>query len=197
MLIQALNKPKILLCLTSIQQNLSNQINLLFMKSNRKTNMHISKFTKTTIITYRKNYPILTSKCTQESFQVSLNINFVKYMFIWRSSITSSIYRLLMPLAHKNIHQHKRKNMRRNWARNLMLTCSNVYTYLSHFLLSFYYLFFIISRLHTNISSFFFFVNMSIQSIYFSFIYYISLCISIQVIHAHMKLYLLFLRYIF
>ena len=32
---------------------------------------------------------------------------------MWRSSITSFIYRLLMPLAHKNIHQHKRKNMRR------------------------------------------------------------------------------------
>ena len=81
---------------------------------------------------------------------------------MWRSSITSSIYRLILPLAHKNILQHKRKNMRRNWARNLMLTCLDVYTYLSHFLLSFYYyysyyyLFFIISRLHTNISSFFF-----------------------------------------
>ena len=99
--------------------------------------MHINEFAKTTIITYYKNNPILTSKCTKESFQVSLNINFIKYMFMWRSSITSSIYRLLMPLAHKNIHQHKRKKMRRNWVRNLMLTCSNVYTYLSHFLLTF------------------------------------------------------------
>ena len=99
--------------------------------------MHINKFAKTTIITYCKNNPILTSKCTKESFQVSFNINFIKYMFIWRSSVTSSIYRLLMPLAHKNIHQHKRKKMRRNWVRNLMLTCSNVYTYLSHFLLTF------------------------------------------------------------
>ena len=99
--------------------------------------MHINEFAKTTIITYHKNNPILTSKCTKESFQVSLNINFIKYMFMWRSSITSSIYRLLMPLAHKNIHQHKRKKMRRNWVRNLMLTCSNVYTYLSHFLLTF------------------------------------------------------------
>ena len=51
----------------------------------------------------------------------------------------SSIYRLIMSLAHKNILQYKRKNMRRNWARNLMLTCLDVYTYLSHFLLSFYY----------------------------------------------------------
>ena len=180
--------------------------------------MHINEFAKTTIITYCKNNPILTSKCTKESFQVSLNINFIKYMFMWRSSIASSIYRLLMPLAHKNIHQHKRKKMRRNWVRNLMLTCSNVYTYLSHFLLTFtntkeriwekvgegiwwllvqmfiliflifsypFIIIIIISRLHTNISSssffffFFFFVNMSIQSIYFSFIYYISLCISI------------------
>ena len=138
--------------------------------------MNINKFAKTTIITYYKNNPILTSKCTKESFQVSLNINFIKYMFMWRSSITS-IYRLLMPLAHKNIHQHKkkenekklgkefnaylfkclylsfsfslnihqhkRKNMRRSWVRNLMITCSNVYTYLSHFLLSFYYYYYI------------------------------------------------------
>ena len=135
MLIQVLNMPKILLYLISIQQNLSNQSNILFMKSNRKTRMHINKFVKTIIITYYKNNPILTSKHTQESFQVSLNINFVKYMFMWRSSITSSIYRLILPLAHRNILQHKRKNMRRYWARNLMLTCLDVYTYLSHFLL--------------------------------------------------------------
>ena len=179
--------------------------------------MHINKFAKKTIISYHKNNPILTSKCTKESLQVNLNFNFIKYMFMWRSSITSSIYRFLMPLAHKHIHQHKRKNKRRNLVRNLMLTCSNVYTYLSHFLLTFtntkertweeigqwiWYLLvqmfiliflifsypfiiiiiIIISRLHTNISSssfFLFFVNMSIQSIYFSFIYYISLCISI------------------
>ena len=64
MLIQVLNKPKIILYLTSIQQNLSNQINILFMKSNRKTHMHINKFAKTTIITYCKNNPILTSKRT-------------------------------------------------------------------------------------------------------------------------------------
>ena len=133
MLIQVLNKPKILLYLTSIQQNLSNQINILFMKFNQKTHMHINKFAKTTIITYSQNNPILTSKHTQESLQVSLNINFVKYMLMWRSSMTSSIYRLIMPLAHKNILQYKRKNMRRNWVRNLMLTCLDVYTYLSHF----------------------------------------------------------------
>ena len=64
MLIQVLNKPKIVLYLTSIQQNLSNQINILFMKSNRKTHMHINKFAKATIITYCKNNPILTSKHT-------------------------------------------------------------------------------------------------------------------------------------
>ena len=128
MLIQVLNKPKFLLYLTSIEQNLSNQINILFMKSNRKTHMHINKFAKTTIITYCKNNPILTSKRTYKSFQISLNINFDKYMFMWRSFTTSSIYRLIMPLAHKNILQHKRKNMRRNWARNLMLTCLDVYT---------------------------------------------------------------------
>ena len=52
---------------------------------------------------------------------------------MWRSFTTSSIYRLIMPLAHKNILQHKRKNMRRSWARNLMITCSNVYTYLFSF----------------------------------------------------------------
>ena len=115
--------------------------------------MHINKFAKATIFTYYKNNPILTSKYTKESFQVSLNINFVKCMFMWRSSMTSSIYRLIMPLAHKNILQYKRKNMRRNWARNLMLTCLDVYTYLSHFLLSFII---IISRLHINISSLFF-----------------------------------------
>ena len=104
-----------------MQQNLSNQISTLFMKCNRKTLMHINKFVKTTIITYYKNNSILTSKYTQESFQVSLNINFVKCMFMWMSSMTSSIYRLIVPLAHKNILQYKRKNMRRNWARNLML----------------------------------------------------------------------------
>ena len=104
-----------------MQQNLSNQISTLFMKCNRKTLMHINKFVKTTIITYYKNNPILTSKYTQESFQVSLNISFVKCMFMWMSSMTSSIYRLIVPLAHKNILQYKRKNMRRNWARNLML----------------------------------------------------------------------------
>ena len=104
-----------------MQQNLSNQISTLFMKCNRKTLMHINKFVKTTIITYYKNNSILTSKYTQESFQVSLNISFVKCMFMWMSSMTSSIYRLIVPLAHKNILQYKRKNMRRNWARNLML----------------------------------------------------------------------------
>ena len=64
MLIQVLNMPKILLYLTSIQQNLSNQSNMLFMKSNRKTCMHINKFAKTTITTYCKSNPILTSKHT-------------------------------------------------------------------------------------------------------------------------------------
>ena len=74
-----------------------------------KTHEYLNKFAKITIITYCKTNLILTSKCTLESFQVSLNINFIKYMLMWRSSITSSIYRLLMPLAHKNIHQHVQK----------------------------------------------------------------------------------------
>ena len=46
MLIQVLNKPKILLYLTSLQQNLSNQISKIFMKCNSKTHMHINKFAK-------------------------------------------------------------------------------------------------------------------------------------------------------
>ena len=160
------------------------------MKCNRKTLMHINKFVKTTIITYYKNNSILTSKYTQESFQVSLNINFVKCMFMWMSSMTSSIYRLIVPLAHKNILQYKRKNMRRNWARNLMLVQMFILIFLIFSYYYYYYyhhLFFIISRLHTNISSLFFCKHVHTINL-FLIHYYIYLCISIQVIHARMKL---------
>ena len=71
------------------------------MNNNRKTHIHMNKFIEATINTYHKKNQIMASKHTLRSFQVSLNFNFVKANFILNSSITSTIYRIIMPLSKK------------------------------------------------------------------------------------------------
>ena len=56
----------------------------------------MNKFVEITINTYNKKIPILASKHTSGSFQVSLSFDFVKKpKFIWISSIPLKIYRTI------------------------------------------------------------------------------------------------------
>ena len=67
----------------------------------KKNHTGKNKFAKATINIYNKKNPILTLKHTYGNFRVSAHFNFTKTKFMWSSSMTSTIYRIIMQLCQK------------------------------------------------------------------------------------------------